>query len=102
MARGLTEITESQWRQALEQALLPRIASVLRRREAGHCMRVEGLQADVAVSLTRRLHAAVPEAQVHVLDAGTLGNDADDVTITSTRLVELRNPDDTGALRPPL
>jgi hypothetical protein len=102
MARGLTEITESQWRQALEQALLPRIASVLRRREAGHCMRVEGLQADVAVSLTRRLHTAVPEAQVHVLDAGTLGNDADDVTITSTRLVELRNPDDTGALRPPL
>ncbi|WP_426677301.1 methylation-associated defense system ATP-binding protein MAD8 [Streptomyces krungchingensis] len=102
MARGLTEITESQWRQALEQALLPRIASVLRRREAGHCMRVEGLQTDVAVSLTRRLHTAVPEAQVHVLDAGTLGTDAEDVTITSTRLVELRNPDDTGALRPPL
>ncbi|MFF7900612.1 hypothetical protein ACFZCV_17725 [Streptomyces sp. NPDC007920] len=102
MARGLTEITESQWRQALEQALLPRIASVLRRREAGHCMRVEGLHADLAVSLARRLHTAVPEAQVHVLDPGPPGIDADDVTITGTRLVELRNPDDTGALRPPL
>ncbi|WP_258407461.1 methylation-associated defense system ATP-binding protein MAD8 [Streptomyces hygroscopicus] len=102
MARGLTEITESQWHQALEQALLPRIASVLRRREAGHCMRVEGLRADVAVSLTRRLHTAVPEAQVYVLDTGSLGPDADDVTITGTRLVELRNPDDAGGLRPPL
>jgi hypothetical protein len=102
MARGLTEITETQWRQALEQALLPRIASVLRRREAGHCMRVEGLHTDLAVSLTRRLHTAVPEAQVHVLDPGAVDLDADDVTITGTRLVELRNPDNTGALRPPL
>ncbi|HLU98304.1 MAG TPA: hypothetical protein VKZ89_15815 [Thermobifida alba] len=102
MARGLTEITESQWRQALEQALLPRIAHVLRRREAGHCMRVEGLHTDLALSLARRLHTAVPEAQVHVLDPGTADLDADDVTITGTRLVELRNPDDTGALRPPL
>ncbi|MCH0571405.1 ATP-binding protein [Streptomyces sp. MUM 136J] len=102
MARGLTEITESQWRQALEQALLPRIASVLRRREAGHCMRIEGLRADLATSLTRRLHTAVPEAQVYVLDAGMPGPEADDVAITGTRLVELRNPDETGALRPPL
>ncbi|MGW7277012.1 methylation-associated defense system ATP-binding protein MAD8 [Streptomyces sp. NPDC054844] len=104
MARGLTEITESQWRQALEQALLPRIVAVLRRREAGHCMRVEGIRADLAVSLARRLHTAVPDAQVHVLDtgAGSPGPDADDVIITGTRLVELRNPDVTGTLRPPL
>jgi hypothetical protein len=104
MARGLTEITESQWRQALEQALLPRVAAILRRREAGHCMRVEGIRGDLAVSLARRLHAAVPDAQVHVLDtgSGSPGPDANDVIITGTRLVELRNPDDTGALRPPL
>lgn len=102
MARGLTEITEAQWREALEQALLPRIASALRRRQAGHCMRVEGLQADLAASLTRRLRTAVPEAQVYVLDGGTRPHEADEIVITSTKLVELRNPDETGAQRPPL
>ncbi|MFD9277070.1 hypothetical protein ACFWD7_07225 [Streptomyces mirabilis] len=102
MARGLTEITESQWREALEQALLPRIAAVLRRREAGHCMRVEGLRADLTTSLTRRLRTAVPDAQVYVLDGGGREQEADETTITSTKLVELRNPDESGALRPPL
>ncbi|MFB7643188.1 hypothetical protein ACFC0S_27710 [Streptomyces sp. NPDC056084] len=92
------EITETDWRQALEHVMLPRLAELLRTREPGHCMRVGGLDADLAARLTRGLRGAVPEAQVHVL-AVTVG---DDTHVSSTKLVELRNPDEEGRLRPPL
>ncbi|WEV25836.1 hypothetical protein OYE22_11995 [Streptomyces sp. 71268] len=101
MAHGLNEITEAQWRDALEHALLPRLASVLRGREAGHCMRLGDLDAELATRLVRGLRTAVPESQVFVL-----GNSAPhlptDVAVSSTKLVELRNPDEEGGLRPPL
>lgn len=100
MARGLVEITETDWRQALEHVMLPRLAELLRTREPGHCMRVGGLDAELAARLTRGLRAAVPEAQVHVLAVAAGGGD--DTHISSTKLVELRNPDEQGRLRPPL
>ncbi|MFP8960774.1 methylation-associated defense system ATP-binding protein MAD8 [Streptomyces nanhaiensis] len=99
MARGLVEITEADWRQALEHVVLPRLADTLRARDPGHCMRVGGLDAELATRLARGLRAAVPDAQVYVLTAGAPG---DDRYITSTKLVELRNPDEEGRLRPPL
>lgn len=101
MARGLNEITEAQWRDALEHALLPKLATVLRGREAGHCMRLGDLDADLSTRLVRELRTTVPQSQVFVL-----GNEAsrtpDDVVVSSTKLVELRNPDERGRLRPPL
>ncbi|MFI9201784.1 hypothetical protein [Streptomyces sp. NPDC053048] len=100
MASGLVEITETDWRQALEHVVLPRLADLLRTREPGHCMRVGGLDAELAVRLTLGLRAAVPDAQVHVLAVSTAASD--DRFITSTKLVELRNPDEQGQLRPPL
>ncbi|MYT21750.1 ATP-binding protein [Streptomyces sp. SID7760] len=101
MAHGLTEITEAQWRDALEYALLPRLVSVLRGREAGHCMRLSDLDAELATRLVRGLRTAVPDSQVFVLGNGALHLPAD-VAVTSTKLVELRNPDEQGGLRPPL
>ncbi|WP_055548969.1 ATP-binding protein [Streptomyces sp. NBRC 110028] len=101
MARGLTEITEAQWRDALEHALLPRLAAVLRGRQAGHCMRLGDLDTDLAALLVRGLRVLVPDAQVFVLDSGD-GRTPTDVAVTSTKLVELRNPDENGGLRPPL
>lgn len=100
MARGLVEITETDWRQALEHVMLPRLADLLRAREPGHCMRVGGLDAELAARLTRGLRGAVPDAQVHVL--AVRAEDGDDRFISSTKLVELRNPDEQGRLRPPL
>ncbi|WP_260333978.1 methylation-associated defense system ATP-binding protein MAD8 [Streptomyces beigongshangae] len=101
MARGLTEISEAQWRDALERALLPRLAAVLRGRQPGHCMRLGDLDTDLAARLVRGLRTLVPDAQVFVLDDGHDRVPAD-VTVTSTKLVELRNPDEDGRLRPPL
>ncbi|MGW7213580.1 methylation-associated defense system ATP-binding protein MAD8 [Streptomyces collinus] len=101
MARGLTEITEAQWRDALEHALLPRLAAVLRGRQAGHCMRLGDLDTDLAARLVRGLRVLVPDAQVFVLGGGD-GRTPADVAVTSTKLVELRNPDEDGGLRPPL
>lgn len=100
MKRGLVEITETDWRRALEHIALPGLADLLRTREAGHCMRVGGLDAELAARLTRGLRQAVPDAQVHVLAAGPA--DGGDTSITSTKLVELRNPDAYGRLRPVL
>ncbi|MFI5570908.1 hypothetical protein ACIA6T_26920 [Streptomyces sp. NPDC051740] len=101
MKRGLVEITETDWRRALEHVALPGLADLLRTREAGHCMRVGGLDAELAARLTLGLRQAVPEAQIHVLAAGPEGG-GDTTSITSTKLVELRNPDERGRLRPPL
>ncbi|MFE2864963.1 hypothetical protein [Embleya sp. NPDC059259] len=99
MHRGLVEITEADWRQALEHVMLPRLAELLRTREPGHCMRVGGVDTALAERLTRNLRAAVPDAQVHVLATEPGDNDA---FVTSTKLVELRNPADDGRMRPPL
>ncbi|MCV2459438.1 hypothetical protein OEB94_09210 [Streptomyces sp. ICN988] len=101
MTHGLNEITEAQWRDALEHALLPRLASVLRGREAGHCMRLGDLDTELATRLTRGLRTAVPDSQVFVLGNETPHLPAD-VAVSSTKLVELRNPDERGGLRPPL
>ncbi|MFD3451721.1 hypothetical protein ACFWVC_06030 [Streptomyces sp. NPDC058691] len=101
MAHGLSEITEAQWRDALEYALLPKLASVLRGREAGHCMRLGDLDSELATRLVRALRTAVPDSQVFVLGNGALRL-PDDVVVSSTKLVELRNPDERGGLRPPL
>ncbi|WP_098023497.1 ATP-binding protein [Streptomyces sp. st115] len=101
MARGLTELTEAQWRDALEHALLPRLAAVLRGRQAGHCMRLGDLDTNLAARLVGGLRTLVPDAQVFVLGEGD-GRIPTDATVTSTKLVELRNPDEEGGLRPPL
>ncbi|OIJ91184.1 methylation-associated defense system ATP-binding protein MAD8 [Streptomyces colonosanans] len=100
MARGLVEISETDWRQALEHVILPRLAELLRAREPGHCMRVGGLDSQLAARLAGGLCTAVPDAQVHVL--ATSPTKGDGRYITSTKLVELRNPDEQGRLRPPL
>ncbi|MFJ7278076.1 hypothetical protein [Kitasatospora sp. NPDC098663] len=101
MPRGLTELTESQWRDALEHVLLPRLAGVLRGREAGHCMRLGDLDSDLAARLVRGLRTLVPDAQAFVLGEVD-GRIPTDVAVTSTKLVELRNRDTEGGLRPPL
>ena len=70
-------------------------------RQPGHCARVTDAEAPLAVRLCERVRAAVGgSAQVLVL--GTSPAVPAEVAVTSTKLVELRNPDATGELRPPL
>ncbi|CDR06536.1 methylation-associated defense system ATP-binding protein MAD8 [Streptomyces iranensis] len=106
-ATGLAEITPKDLREALEGVLVPRLAKLVGQRTAGHCMRVTEVEAELAAPLVRRLRGALgPDATVCVL--GTADNlvpdqPTHDVTVTSTKLVELRNrTEGEGALPGPL
>lgn len=48
---GLVEPTPADVRSALEDVLVPRLLNLLTARQAGHCMRVTELEADLALRL---------------------------------------------------
>lgn len=101
MSTGLREITLGDVQAALERILAPRLVSLLGDRQAGHCARVTDAEASLAVRLCDRVRATVGSgAQVLVL--GDPPAVHAEVAVTSTKLVELRNPDEAGNLRPPL
>ena len=86
---------------AVEELLLPRLALALRNREPGHCMRVPDLGRELMIALAKGLRSQVSSANVFVLGDGATGADAD-LYVSSTKLVELRNPLPDGTLRHPL
>ena len=86
---------------SIEEVLLPRLAEALRDRVPGHCMRVSDLDSDLMAALARALRSQATQASVHVLTDDAVSAD-DDLHISSTKLVELRNPLPDGTLRPPL
>ncbi|HEX5495585.1 MAG TPA: hypothetical protein VFX70_13530 [Mycobacteriales bacterium] len=97
---GLRELLAADLDAALERLLTPYLGTVVAHRQPGHCMRVSDLPAAVAERVCRRLRTAGVAAEVHVL-AGA-DQMAGGVTVTSTKLVELRNPAGDGTQRPPL
>ena len=86
---------------SIEDILLPRLTEALRGRAPGHCMRVSDLGPDLMVALANGLRSQAPTASVHVLTDKPTTTDGD-LYISSTKLVELRNPLPDGSLRPPL
>lgn len=102
MSQGLREITPSDWHAALEEVLLPRLVGVLSGKQAGHCMRVTDLDRDLMVRLAGSLRAAVPTANVVILADEILRAQTPGLSVSSTKLVELRNPLPNDELRPPL
>lgn len=101
MSQGLRTIQPHDLACELEAELFPRLAELLRSRGRGHCMRLTDLDRDLMVRLCGRLRAEVHEAQVVILGSGH-STTPPTLTVTSTKLVELRNPLPDGALRPPL
>lgn len=101
MSQGLRTIQPHDLAAELEAELLPRLAELLRSRGRGHCMRLTDLDRDLMVRLCGRLRAEIPEAQAVILGNGHSATPPT-LTVTSTKLVELRNPLPDGALRPPL
>jgi DNA phosphorothioation-dependent restriction protein DptH len=102
MSQGLREITSADWYAALEGVLLPKLVGVLNGKEAGHCMRVTDLDRGLMVRLAGSLRAAVPTASVVILADEELQAEAAALAVSSTKLVELRNPLPSDELRPPL
>lgn len=101
MTQGLRTIQPHDLAAELEAELFPRLAGLLRSRGRGHCMRLTDLDRDLMVRLCGRLRAEVPESQVVIL-GNMHSTTPPTLTVTSTKLVELRNPLPDGALRPPL
>src|ERR1022692_2363385 len=98
---GLREVTDSDFDQALARVLSPRLTELLSARGPGHCMRVNDLGRALSVLLTQRIRNVLGgTVQVHVL--GRPPQIPAEVAVTGTKLVELRNPDQSGALRPAL
>ncbi|RKS78817.1 hypothetical protein BZB76_0251 [Actinomadura pelletieri DSM 43383] len=107
MSTGLQELREQDLETALERVLVPRLSRYLRERGPGHCMRVTEIGPSLAARLCRRVRSATgDDGQVYVLGPAVPSEGATavppDVAVTSTKLVELRNPDAQGRQRPPL
>lgn len=101
MSQPFRSLPASDVARSLEELLLPRLAEVVRGRVPGHCMSILDLGEDLMVPLAKGIRRQVPTANVHVLaDDRSAMND--DLHISSTKLVELRNPLPDGSLRPPL
>ncbi|WP_238911189.1 methylation-associated defense system ATP-binding protein MAD8 [Achromobacter xylosoxidans] len=102
MSQGLRELTNQELNSALESVLLPKLSQLLAARELGHCMRVTDLDRELMIRLAGGLRAAAPSANVVVLADESLRAMAPDMAVSSTKLVELRNPLPNDELRPPL
>jgi DNA phosphorothioation-dependent restriction protein DptH len=101
MSGGFHALPSADVTRAVEELLLPRLTAALLDRQPGHCMRVPDLDRDLMVALAKGLRSAVPGASVFVLADGEAAP-GDDLYVSSTKLVELRNPLADGSLRPPL
>ena len=101
MSQGLKEIHRSDVAAEIEKHLAIRFRQMLHQRGPGHCMRISDLDADLMARLCSRLRGEVSDSLVFVLSANAQAV-TDDVYITSTKLIELRNPEANGTLRPPL
>lgn len=102
MSQGLRELTSQELNAALETVLLPKLSKLLSARDLGHCMRVTDLDRELMIRLAGGLRAAVSSANVVVLADDSLRALAPDLAVSSTKLVELRNPLPNEQLRPPL
>src|SRR5688572_10593224 len=87
---------------ALQEVLLPRLKALMSSREPGHCMRVPDLDVGLIEQLAREIRRDILDIPVYILSR----NDSNEALalpfISSTKLVELRNPLPDGKLRPPL
>ncbi len=101
MSQGIRELTQADLLDGLESVLLPWLKERIRTREAGHCMRVADLDRDLMIRLCGRLHAEVSGITTVMLSDGSSCVPAD-IAVSSTKLVELRNPHPDGSQRPPL
>lgn len=101
MSQGIRELTQADLLDGLEGVLLPWLKERVLAREAGHCMRVADLDRDLMIRLCGRLRAEVSGVTIVMLSDGSSRVPAD-IAVSSTKLVELRNPHPDGSQRPPL
>jgi hypothetical protein len=100
MSDAFTKLTQDKLNAAVADLLCPRIDAILRDRGPGHCMRVTDLDDSVMESVCAELRRTHPGGNIFILRSPDQSGQPH--CVTSTKLVELRNPDADGQLRPPL
>lgn len=100
MSSVFTRAATDKMNTAMSELLCPRIDALLNDRGPGHCMRITDLDDAVMESVCSELRRMRPDGNIFILGAhdGQGGSNR----VTSTKLVELRNPECDGRLRPPL
>lgn len=102
MSTGFLELGNDQLTQALQELLVPQLKNLIASRDLGHCMRVADLELQLMFGLTKALRQEIADAQVFILSDGQETFKDKSLFISSTKLVELRNPLPDGSLRSPL
>lgn len=101
MSQEFRRVTAEDVNEHLRLVVEERLQEVIAGRHPGHCMRVGDLDTAVMLEVARKLRATVgAAAQIHVLSREARNDDP--LLITSSKLVELRNPPAEGEQRPPL
>ncbi|MCC5789787.1 MAG: ATP-binding protein [Opitutales bacterium] len=100
-AQGLERLSDDEFDEALGAVLTEHLLSIVRARAPGHCMRVSDLSGKLMRTIAEQMDADLGNAaQVYILVGESAPRDA--LSVTSTKLVELRNPLPDGRQRPPL
>lgn len=100
MSEGFTRLSQGGLNRALAEILWPRIETILDDRGPGHCMRMTDLDDAVMDALCEALRQDKADRNVFILAGHE--DEGRPYRISSTKLVELRNPDAEGGLREPL
>lgn len=100
MSNAFTKLSQDKLNAAVAGLLCPRIEAILGDRGPGHCMRVTDLDDDVMETVCKELRRTRPDGNIFIL--GSHDQEGMPFRVTSTKLVELRNPDANGELRQPL
>ncbi len=100
MSNAFTKLPREKLNSTVANLLCQQIKEILKDRGPGHCMRVTDLESEIMEMVCKELRHSCPCDNVFIL----AGHDQEDMEyrITSTKLVELRNPESDGKLRPPL
>jgi hypothetical protein len=101
MSQDFRRITEDDVNEQLRIIVEDSLRELLSKRQPGHCMRVGDLDSSVMLVVAKNLRNELGvSAQIHVLSNEPPTGDS--LLISSSKLVELRNPHVDGTLRPPL
>lgn len=100
MSNAFVKISQEKLNTAVARLMCPRIETILSERGVGHCMRVTDLDDDIIESVCKELRRGQPNGNIFIL--GRHEQENLPFRVTSTKLVELRNPDIDGELRQPL
>ena len=100
LSNTFNELTKDKLNEAITSILCPQIHYILNNRGVGHCMRIMDLEEGIMMAVCQEIRKQQIDVNVHILAGEAIPQEA--YFITSTKLVELRNPLPDGSLRPPL